>query len=109
VHYPTRQVFDQLLADRATLLACHFCDCLRDSVGDFICFSPAGETVARSTWRTRCSGDPDFSVPPFNPSPTLPFVTKCPPVSVCYSGVQQHWIETDAPDVMSALASIPAK
>src|SRR4029077_21107545 len=36
VHYPTRQVVDQLLADRATLLACHFCDCLRDSVGDFI-------------------------------------------------------------------------
>ena len=26
---------------------------------------------ARSTWRTRCSGDPDFSMPPFNPSPTL--------------------------------------
>jgi hypothetical protein len=48
VHSPTRQVFDQLLADHATLLACHFCDCLRDSVGDFICFSPAGETVARS-------------------------------------------------------------
>ena len=23
VHYPTRQVFDQLLADQATLLACH--------------------------------------------------------------------------------------
>ena len=34
-------------------------------------YSRAGETVARSTWRTRCSGDPDFSVPPFNPSPTL--------------------------------------
>ena len=31
---------------------------LRDRVGDFICFSLAGETVARSTWRTRCSGDP---------------------------------------------------
>ena len=39
VHYPTRQVFDQLLADHAILLACHFCDCLRDSVDDFICFS----------------------------------------------------------------------
>jgi hypothetical protein len=49
VHYPTRQVFDQLLADHATLLACHSCDCLRDSVDDFICFSPADETVARST------------------------------------------------------------
>ena len=54
VHSPTRQVFDQLLADHAILLACHFFDCLRDSVGDFICFSRAGETVARSTWRTRC-------------------------------------------------------
>ena len=35
-----------------------FSDRLRDRVNDFICFPPAGETVARSTWRTRCSGDP---------------------------------------------------
>ena len=88
VHYPTRQVFDQLLADHATLLACHFCDCLRDSVDDFICFFPAGETVARSTWRTRCRARSCFSVsaadtftsvrpvpiaPPFHPARLRPF------------------------------------
>jgi hypothetical protein len=54
LHYLLHQVLDHLLPDDAALLARHFCDCLRDSVDDFICFSPAGETVARSTWRTRC-------------------------------------------------------
>ena len=53
-HNLAHQLFDHLLSDEPILLACHFCDCLRDSVDDFICFSPAGETVARSTWRTRC-------------------------------------------------------
>ena len=58
VHNLAHQLLDHLLSDDAILLARQFCDCLRDSVDDFICFSPADETVARSTWRTRCSGDP---------------------------------------------------
>ena len=36
VHYLPRQVFDQLLADDAILLARQFCD--RDRVDHFICF-----------------------------------------------------------------------
>ena len=62
VHYPTRQVLDHLLADDAILLARQFCDCLCDRVDDFIGFSPAGETVARSTLAHTLQGDPDFSV-----------------------------------------------
>jgi hypothetical protein len=54
VDYLPHQLLDHLLADDPILLACHFCDGLCDRVDDFICFSPAGETVARSTWRTRC-------------------------------------------------------
>ena len=39
VHYLSHQLLDHLLADDAILLARQFCDCLRDSVDDFICFS----------------------------------------------------------------------
>ena len=39
VHYLPHQLFDQLLADDAILLACQLCDGLRDRVDDFICFS----------------------------------------------------------------------
>ena len=52
IHNLAHQLLDHLLSDEA--IHRQFCDCLRDSVDDFICFSPAGETVARSTWRTRC-------------------------------------------------------
>ena len=38
MHYSTHQVFDQLLADDAILLARQFCDYLRDRINDFICF-----------------------------------------------------------------------
>ena len=38
VHNLAHQVFDQLLADDAILLARQFCDCLRDRVDDFIRF-----------------------------------------------------------------------
>jgi hypothetical protein len=54
VHYLPHQLLDHLLADDAILLTRQFCDCLRDGVDHFIRFSPAGETVAWSTWRTRC-------------------------------------------------------
>ena len=39
VHYLPHQLLDHLLADDAILLARQFCDCLRDRVDDFICFS----------------------------------------------------------------------
>ena len=39
VHDLVHQLLDHLLADDAILLACQFCDCLRDRVNDFICFS----------------------------------------------------------------------
>ena len=39
VHYLLHQLLDHLLADDAILLARQFCDCLRDRVNDFICFS----------------------------------------------------------------------
>ena len=39
VHYLAHQLLDHLLADEAILLACQFCDCLRDRVDDFIRFS----------------------------------------------------------------------
>jgi hypothetical protein len=54
VHYLLHQMLNHLLPDEAILLARQLCDCLRDRINDVICFSPAGETVARSTWRTRC-------------------------------------------------------
>ena len=38
VHYPPHQMLNHLLADDAILLACQFCDCLRDRINDFICF-----------------------------------------------------------------------
>ena len=42
------QLLNHLLPDDAILLACQFRDCLGDRINDVICFSPAGETVARS-------------------------------------------------------------
>ena len=39
VHDLAHQLLNHLLADDAILLACHFCECLSDSVDDFICFS----------------------------------------------------------------------
>jgi hypothetical protein len=39
VHYLPHQLFDELLADDPILLARQFCDCLRDRINDFICFS----------------------------------------------------------------------
>ena len=79
LHYLPHQMFDHLLADDPLLLACQFCDRLRDRIDDFVRFtgidfvraclsyssmwsqepvhvggggrnySRAGETVARST------------------------------------------------------------
>ena len=56
------QLFDHLLADEAILLACQFSDRLRDSVDDFICFSPAGETVSRSAPGAHAAARSCFSV-----------------------------------------------
>ena len=39
VHDFTHQMFDHLLTDDAILLACQFCDRLRDRVDQFICFA----------------------------------------------------------------------
>ncbi len=39
VHDLTHQLLDPLLADDAILLACQFCDRLRNRINDFICFS----------------------------------------------------------------------
>ena len=38
MHNLPHQLLDHLLADDPILLACQFCDCLRDRVDDFICF-----------------------------------------------------------------------
>jgi hypothetical protein len=38
VHYLPHQLLNHLPADDAILLACQFCDCLRDRVDNFIRF-----------------------------------------------------------------------
>ena len=40
IHNLAHQLLDHLLSDEA--IHRQFCDCLRDSVDDFICFSPGG-------------------------------------------------------------------
>ena len=39
VHYLPHQMLNHLLPDDAILLARQFCDCLRDRINYFICFS----------------------------------------------------------------------
>jgi hypothetical protein len=39
VHYLVHQLLDDLLTDDAILLARQFCDCFRDRINYFICFS----------------------------------------------------------------------
>jgi len=39
VHYLSHQLLDHMLANDPILLARQFCDCLRDRINNFICFS----------------------------------------------------------------------
>ena len=39
VHYLAHQLLDHMLANDLILLARQFCDCLRDRINNFICFS----------------------------------------------------------------------